>query len=123
MGLNCTSKVCQESAPGNAEKCKDKSYAPPCYAIKHAFIILLDGKARFLVLPSKLESEEKDANKTSKKADKVKTGEMLGDNSQSSHSHNREQWKRKLQSGRVWLHPQPWPERRGEKPLSAGYLG
>ena len=93
------------------------------YAIKPSFIILLDGKARFLVLPSKLESEEKDANKTSKKADKVKTGEMLGDNSQSSHSHNREQWKRKLQSGRVWLHPQPWPERRGEKPLSAGYLG
>ena len=50
-------------------------------------------------MPSKLESEEKDANKTSKKADKVKTGEMLGDNSQSSHSHNREQWKRKLQPG------------------------
>ena len=59
-------------------------------------------------MPSKLESEEKDANKTSKKADKVKTGGMQED---------------KSQSGRVWLHLQPWPERRGENPLSAGYLG
>ena len=78
------------------------------YAINPSFIILLDGKARFLELSSKSESEEKEANKTSKKADKVKTGRMQGD---------------KSQSGRVWLHPQPWPGRRGENPLSAGYLG
>ena len=68
------------------------------YAIKPAFIILLDGKARFLVLSSKLESEEKEANKTSKKADKVKTGRMQEDKSQSgfTHSHGQEEEEKTL---------------------------
>ena len=63
------------------------------------------GKKRFLELSSKSEFEEKVANKTSKKA-------AQGDD-------------RKDAGGQeaVWLHLQPWPGRRGENPLTAGYLG
>ena len=68
------------------------------YAIKPSFIILLHGKARFLELSSKSESEEKEANKTSKKADKVKTGRMQEDKSQSgfTHSHGQKEEEKSL---------------------------
>ena len=68
------------------------------YAIKPAFIILLDGKARFLELSSKSASEEKEANKTSKKEAKMMTGRMQEDKSQSgfTFSHGQEEEEKTL---------------------------
>ena len=53
---------------------------------------------RFLELSSKSESEEKEANKTSKKAAKVKTGRMQEDKSQSgfTYSHGQEEEEKTL---------------------------